>query len=139
MRSSWVCVDASFLVRLVVFPDDTAIQALWQRWTTAEQHIIAPALIYYEVNNALYQHRRQGLLTDESVAIALNTALTLPIQIHLDAELQRKAMDAAKRYGLAATYDAQYVALAEHYGADLWTTDRKLVNRCQQAWVKLVA
>lgn len=29
-------------------------------------------------------------------------------------------------------------ALAELYGAEMWTADRRLVDRCQQDWVKLI-
>ena len=138
MRRSSVCVDANIVVRVVVFPSHAAIQTLWQRWTRQEQQIIAPALIFYEVTNALYQYQRQGMLTEEAVTIALNAVLALPIQIHGDAELHRKALDIARRYGLSATYDAHYVALAQHFGGELWTTDQRLANRCQQDWVKLV-
>ena len=138
MRSSSVCVDANIVVRVVAFPNHAAIQTLWQRWIRQEQQIIAPALIFYEVTNALYQYQRQGMLTEEAVTIALNAVLALPIQIHGDAELHGKALDIARRYGLSATYDAHYVALAEHFGGELWTTDQRLVNHCQQDWVKLV-
>jgi predicted nucleic acid-binding protein len=135
---SWVCLDASFVVTLILFPDHAAVQSLWQGWMQVDQQLVAPALIFFEVTNALYQYRRQNLLTEGELAIALAAVLALPIRIYTDVELHQKALNVAGRYGLPATYDAHYVALAQEYGADLWTTDRKLVNRCQQDWVRLV-
>jgi predicted nucleic acid-binding protein len=138
MPTSRICVDASVVVRLVVFPNHATIQAIWQQWMRERQEIIAPALMLYEVINALHQYYRQKMLTEAAVTIAANTLLALPIQIYSDAELHRASLLIARRYGLSAAYDAHYVALAEHAGADLWTTDQRLVSRCQQDWVKLV-
>ena len=48
--------------------------------------------------------------------------------------------DIAATYHLPATYDAHYLALAEHLGVELWTADTRLVNALlpfKLDWVKL--
>jgi predicted nucleic acid-binding protein len=137
MPNSWVCLDAGVIVRVVAFPDDAVVQTCWREWIAAQRQIIAPTLILYEVTNVLYQYQKHSMLTEQAATAALDTVLALPIILFGDAELHRAAVGVARRYSLAATCDAHYVALAERYGAELWTTDHKLVNRCQQDWIRL--
>jgi len=138
MPISPICIDAGIVVRLVVFPNDGAVQSLWKTWTAGRHEIIAPALLYYEVANVLYQYQKRGDLTAEMATTAINVALALPVEIHSDSAMHGASLDVARRYGLPATYDAHYVALAQFYGAVLWTTDQRLVNRCQQECVRMV-
>jgi len=67
--------------------------------------------------NALYQYEKNGVLTSEVVESAWNTVLQLPI------------------------HDANYLVLAEHFQAELWTADRKLLNRVgdEFTWIQLIA
>ena len=138
MPTSPICIDAGIVVRLILFPGYGVVQSLWKAWTAGRQKIIAPALLYFEIVNVLYQYQKRGELTAEMAATAVDVALALPVEIHSDADMHGAALDVARRYGLPAAYDAHYVALAESYGAVLWTTDQRLVNRCQKDWVKLV-
>ena len=32
MNSSWLCVDANLVIRLIADPADESIQNLWERW-----------------------------------------------------------------------------------------------------------
>jgi predicted nucleic acid-binding protein len=63
MPTSRICVDASVVVRLLVFPNHAAIQAIWQQWIRERQQIIAPALMLYEATNALHHYYKQKMLT----------------------------------------------------------------------------
>jgi predicted nucleic acid-binding protein len=98
---------------------------------------VAPALLNYEVANALYRYEKAGELTQEEVQQALDTVLALPIQLIGDHALHVEAVLLARRAGLPATYDAHYLALAERLGAEFWTADRKLVRQVGAAlpWV----
>jgi predicted nucleic acid-binding protein len=71
---------------------------------------------------------------------ALAEAIALPIDYHGDAELHRQALVLAGRFTLPAAHDAHYLALAERFSIDFWTTDRKLVNAVSATlpWVRLV-
>jgi predicted nucleic acid-binding protein len=54
------------------------------------------------------------------------------------AELSKRAMTLAQQYGLPATYDAHYLALAEHEKCEYWTADTLLWNavRDKLPWVR---
>jgi predicted nucleic acid-binding protein len=101
----------------------------------------APTLLYYEITNALYQYQKQQILTPSAVEEALNTLLSLPIQLHGDFGLHPLALRLAKRFSRPATYDAHYLALAEHLGAEFWSADRRLIRKVQAQlnWVHLYA
>jgi len=49
-------------------------------------------------------------------------------------------MGIARKYGLKASYDAYYLALAEQLGAEFWTADRRLSRAVQSHldWVHLI-
>lgn len=140
MRNSLICVDASFLVRLVTSHEDTRPKLMLESWLDQRLQLVAPTLLYHEVSNALYLYQRVGQMDQEGVLKALSAALALPIQLHGGAELHRSALDCASQYGLKATYDAHYLALAERMRADLWTADRRLAKAVQPVlpWVHLL-
>jgi predicted nucleic acid-binding protein len=141
MLSSWICVDASLVVRLVSDPNAGTLRQLWDQWIQQGQKVAAPSLLRYELTNALYRYQRHGMLNSVAVRRSLRAALALPIDLRSDASLHERAMDLAGRFQLPAAYDAHYLALAEQLGAALWTTDQRLVNSVQPAlgWVHLAA
>lgn len=126
MASSWICVDANLIVRLVADPQDTIIRERWQQWDEDGRRLAAPTLVHYETANALYQYHRQGFLSGETIRRAQEAALALPLTLYGDADLHRAAVLLAQRLALPATYDAHYLAVAERLGAELWTADRRL-------------
>ena len=140
MRGSWLCVDANLVIRLIADPSDKAVLQLWEQWDAEGRQLAAPALLYYEVTNALYRYQRMGVMSTSSVRAALQAALSLPLHLHQDAGLHRRALDLAERFDLPAAYDAHYLALAERLGAEFWTADRRLVEavRAELPWVHLV-
>lgn len=140
-NSSTVCLDASVIIRLMLIPDDGAIQELWNSWHTQGYRLVAPTLLYHEITNALYQQEKNELLSAEFIGDALDFALSLPIQLVGDVALHQRARELAVQYKLPATYDAHYLALAERLNVELWTADARLFNTVQSygvEWVKLV-
>jgi len=123
-----ICLDAGLVIRRVLFPDDAAIQGLWDAWEETGQEITAPTLLFYEVTNVLYRYQRQGLLSAKTIDIALQAALALPIQLAGDSDLHCQAKKIANQYNLPAAYDAHYLALAERMESDLWTADKRLAQ-----------
>jgi predicted nucleic acid-binding protein len=140
MSSSWICVDANLVVRLVVSPDDKAVQAVWAQWDASEQQLAAPTLLYYEVTNALYSYQKMGMMSLSLVQLALETTLALPLVLYGEPDLHRRAVQLANHLSLPAAYDAHYLALAEHLDGEFWTADGALVRTVQHAfpWVRLV-
>lgn len=128
--SSWVCVDANVVLRLVTGGDGAEqIARLWADWREAGLQIAAPGLLAYEVTNALWRYAHVGELEPDEAAMALDTALGLGVVLHNDSALHRRALELARRHGLPATYDAHYLALAEMLDAGLWTTDARLASK----------
>lgn len=140
MTSSWICVDVNLVVRLIADPQDTLVREQWQQWEVDGHTLAAPSLLYYDTANALYQYQRHGYLTAESVRLAQEAALSLPLTLHGDPELYREAVRLAQRLSLPATYDAHYLAVAERLGAELWTADKRLFQTVQDTlpWVRLI-
>jgi len=127
-------------VRLLVpGPESASAEKLFREWSALGQIKAAPNLIGYEVTNALLRYRGAGVLTGDEMHTALGYFLSLDIQLMGDAALHKRALEFALEYALPAAYDAHYLALAERLGAELWTVDRKLVNRLSDklAWVRL--
>lgn len=142
MTSGMVCVDASFVVRLlsrgaiaVPFID------LWDRWQDLGYTPVAPALIYYEVSNSFHRSVIAGQILPEEADQSLEDAINLNIRLYGDAELHRQALTLARTLKLPATYDAHYLALAQRLECEFWTADRRLFNSVQAtlSWVKLAS
>jgi predicted nucleic acid-binding protein len=141
MGSSWICVDANLVIRLIVDPEDEVIRRLWERWDAEHQRVAAPTLLFYEVSNALYRYRRAGMMGPAAVQLALTAALALPITLHGDPTLHTRAIETAERLSLSAAYDAHYLALADILGGEFWTADLRLVSAVQGElpWVHAVS
>jgi predicted nucleic acid-binding protein len=138
-NSSTICIDASIILRVVLLPDNTSIQNLWQSWVSKEIQLVAPTLLFYEVTNALYQQQKNKAISPETIRKTLELSLELPITFVNEANLHLKAREIAMQYNLSATYDAHYLALADWMKIDFYTADIKLVNSLKPfklKWVK---
>lgn len=140
MSSSWLCVDANLVIRLVTDPAAEAVQRRWEQWDAERRQLAAPALLYYEVTNALYRYQRLGFIGSSAVQQALEAALALPLRVYTEVDLHWRALELAGRFSLPAAYDAHYLALAEWLGAEFWTSDGRLARTVQAAlpWVHVV-
>jgi predicted nucleic acid-binding protein len=139
MTNSWVCVDASLVIKLVVEePDSQEARVLWRTWLDEEVNIAAPPLLRYEITSVLRKHVVRGLRTIEESQQALDLALTFAIQYLEPADYHRRAFILAHQLDRPATYDAHYLALADHLACEFWTADQRLVNSVQNKlpWVK---
>ncbi|RMF29966.1 MAG: PIN domain-containing protein [Chloroflexi bacterium] len=141
MSDSPVCVDASFLIRLLESGDpDTPVVRLWVKWHRAGRSLVAPTLLYYEIANALHRYTVHGELLPQEATDMLDIALRLDIALYGDAAMHHRALQLAAHLSLPAAYDAHYLALAERLGAELWTADRPPAETVQGElpWVHLL-
>ena len=141
MNNSWICIDASLVVHLVLKNrTESPVFTLWEGWLNAGRSLAAPSLLYYEVSNALHRYAVHGDMSPGDADRALEAVLELHISVYGDADLHRHAVQVARRRALPAAYDAHYLALAERLGAEFWTLDRRLYNAVKEAlpWVRLV-
>jgi predicted nucleic acid-binding protein len=130
-----ISVDASVAVKWVLNEErsDLAID-LYEAVVQADRSLVAPPLLPLEVTNILRQRMRvnpEVSLTDATAQ--LDDFLALPIDYHNPVGLHHQALVLADAFDLPATYDAHYLALAEHLGCELWTDDQRLIRRVATA------
>ncbi|WP_091030358.1 type II toxin-antitoxin system VapC family toxin [Glycomyces harbinensis] len=117
-----IVVDASVLASAVVSltePDTQLRREL-------EQHeLAAPDHVNLEVMSILRKYCRRNVLTEERAGLALFDLKELSIERVPLAALEIRIWELRHN---VTSYDAAYVALAERFGAELWTFDRKLAN-----------
>ncbi|MBM3189143.1 MAG: type II toxin-antitoxin system VapC family toxin [Chloroflexi bacterium] len=131
-------LDASVGVAAVLaLPYSAEATALLRKLRGAE--IVVPVLWEYEVVSTLRKAVASGSYAPDAAERALDRLLTLPdTRVAPDPTLHRAALRWADRIGQIVAYDAQYLALAERLEAELWTADRRLVERAREAgadWV----
>jgi predicted nucleic acid-binding protein len=90
--------------------------------------LLAPTLLRSQTLSALHEAVARGELPAGVARDHLARIGRLPIRLLGDAVLRRRAWDVADRLGWPATYDAEYVALAQLQAAALVTTDEKLTR-----------
>jgi predicted nucleic acid-binding protein len=127
----------------MLFVDQFAIQAesVYEEWLRTSVSLTAPALFYAEVSSAIRRRVHRGLLEPANGSRMLTQALQWPIVIWEDVRLvQPSALEFATRFNRPKAYDAQYLALADLLGCELWTADRRLVNAVagQLPWVRWI-
>ncbi|GEL95979.1 type II toxin-antitoxin system VapC family toxin [Cellulomonas composti] len=113
-------VDASAFVGLLLDPGPSGAR-VGELVATAAVH--APALLPFEVANALRRLELSGRLSRTEAALAHEDATRLPIELW---PYEVVAHRVRQLTGALTAYDASYVALAELLGARLVTADRRL-------------
>lgn len=136
-----VVVDTSIAIKWVIDESDSkTAEKLLEEWNDREALILAPALLAYEITNALYQRIRRSEISLERCNEALRGFALVGIEFDFsqDFSLSTRATELARLYNLPATYDAHYLALAEREQCELWTADMRMWNsiRGKLAWVR---
>lgn len=139
-----IVVDTSIVLKWVLDePDSATALALLNGWINEEIVIQAPALLTYEVANALFQRVRKGEMTADKARQALEDVLLPELMLNFFeyTELSKRAITLAQQYNLPATYDAYYLALAEHEQCEYWTADSRLCNTVKNIlpWVHQIS
>jgi predicted nucleic acid-binding protein len=89
----------------------------------------APTLLRSQTLSALYEAVRRGDLMRETARERLGYINALKIRLLGDAVLRRRAWEVAEELGLATTYEAEYVALAQLQKCTLVSTDKRFLKR----------
>jgi predicted nucleic acid-binding protein len=135
-----VVIDANVVAALVLpLPYSGPATERMTAWTGAGAELLAPTLLEYEVTAILRKTIVARWLTDDLAREALARILALEIRcLAPTAGLHESALRWADRLGHGKAYDAHYLAVAEQESTTLWTADRRLAKRAQQAgahWV----
>jgi predicted nucleic acid-binding protein len=121
-----VAADASVVVKLYFAEEYSAqARALFGDAEQGNETTIAPHLLAAEfVNIVRRKMRREGVPLARASAV-IDEFLTLPIEFHAEPDIYREAILLTERYSLSG-FDAQYVALAQLAGCDLWAADERM-------------
>ncbi len=136
-----VTVDASLALKWVLDEEFSAqADALFTDSVVAGKSIEAPPLWRGEVTNAIYQKERRGLIASVEADATLQRLLAFPVKLTTVDNLYSRALTFARDHDLPATYDAQYIVLAQILGAELWTADQKLARSLPPSvsWVRWI-
>jgi predicted nucleic acid-binding protein len=119
-------VDASVLLS-AFFPDEAQAQAqaVLRAHAAGLERLKAPALIVYEVTNAVWQVERRGRISGAQADEILKAASGLDIEL-LPFQWG-ESLPLARKFNRSA-YDAAYLALAEARSEKLVTADERLYN-----------
>lgn len=121
-----VVVDASAVVLLVASSHDAG-DRLAARLTNAVLH--APHILPVEVDSALRGLVAGRVLSEGEAMAARQQAGRMPVDLWAWDALGERAWERAwEMRSNLSTYDAGYVALAEHIGATLITADARLAR-----------
>jgi len=137
--SSWICVDAGIVLKLVLNePDSPLAEALWRSWLDTDQRPVAPPLLPFEVTAVLRKHVHRGVITPAQGNAALQKALAFDVTLLNFADLHEQAWRLSAQLNRPTAYDAYYLAVAEGLGCDFWTADHRLYNTAHPLlpWVR---
>jgi len=130
-----VVVDASVAVQWVIDDPHTAETiALLTEWERQQVRRLVPCWFAAEVAGALYKRTRRGDLTLAEAHRALADVLAAVTLQHDDCTTTARAMAIAMLLGQSRPYDAQYAALAEREGCELWTADERFYHSAHAAF-----
>ena len=133
-------VDSNLIVSIVLpLPySDQATQKIIE-WKRAGTELLAPVLLEYQVAAILRKAVVAQWMTTELAVEAMDKILALNVRcLAPTAELHERALRWADRLGHSKAYDAQFLALAEQEGSELWMADRRLAKGASQVgahWV----
>ena len=131
-----VVVDASLALKWVHAEEYTQeALALRDNWQRAAERAVAPPIFRAEITNVLHRLARAERLSRPDAIDAMELLVGF-VAIEEPVGLYRRALDLAGTLNLDAAYDAQYLALAESFGCDMWTADRKLVRAVEMRFPK---
>jgi predicted nucleic acid-binding protein len=136
-----VVLDASVVLKWYL-PDelyDEKALGLLKAFMSGTLDIVAPALLAYELVNALVIAGKRGRLDEGAVMAALEGFKGLGIPLLDPAGHYDRIIHHCHAYGRSA-YDSAYLALAEQENLDLITADERLFNSVKAAlpWVRWI-
>lgn len=136
--SGQVVVDASLAVKWILIEDDTReAMYLLRRWQADGIDRIVPSWFGCEVANVLYQEIRANRLELARAQAGILTLLNEMLVLDVEPFIATRAIELATLHRQRATYDAQYLALAEHLDCELWTADERFWNSTKAAFPRV--
>ena len=127
---SWVVLDASFLLRLLLAADPRAEAVrLYRGWRQGDRVHPGARRALKKTADPLYRYALAGEMTLAEAETLLGHLQRLGIRFFAEPWTHTRALELAWALGLKAAYDAHYLALAEGFQGAFWTADKRLHQR----------
>jgi predicted nucleic acid-binding protein len=130
-----VVVDASVAIKWVIPEADSPTADLL---LGGGHTLLAPDLLWTEVANVLWKHKRRGSLTTADAEGLLLDTKSLAVLLQPTRPLLASALRIAMEFD-RTVYDSLYLALADELGTQLVTADKRLANALANTPLKHVA
>ena len=111
-------VDASAVLHLASAEDEVP----------GAHQLLAPTLLRTQTLSALHEAVKRGEVPADVARDRLARIGRMPIRLHGDAVLRRRAWELADRSGWASTHNAEYVALTQLQADAFGTLDAELAR-----------
>lgn len=123
-----IILDSSVIAKWF-FPEENSDLALKIKCDFSKKRIsiVAPLLLYYEVNNLLRTAVKRFRVNPKDAIDVYNAFLGIDIFLYSSEELMKNTLKIAIDSSLSS-YDAAYVALAYHLDIPFYTSDKKLIS-----------
>ena len=129
------CVDASFVLKLVLWEEDSHLaRAMWASWIAQQVRVIAPCHLAFEGTSVIRNHVHRRAISTDAGEEAFRAFMAQGIDLVHPKGIEERAWDLARRFNRPTAYDAYYMALAETAGCDLWTADGRLARAVRPSW-----
>lgn len=135
MSKSTIILDSSVIAKWF-FPEEDSDMALHikEKFVDGELSIAIPILLYYEVNNILKTASKLVHINTQDTLKVYQSFLNLNFIAYSTTKLMVNTLEIAMKYDISS-YDASYLALAEHLQIPFITADQKLVNKVTSKYV----
>jgi predicted nucleic acid-binding protein len=103
---------------------------------TSDDELIAPSLVRAECTSAFARMAYTGRIHERDAQLQVAGMLRLPIRIIERDALYPRAFDIARSLGWKKSYDALYLAAAEHTDAELLTADGGMQSAARRLGIR---
>ncbi len=138
-----VVIDANVAVKALVPTEQSiSLDAQMVIWARQGTTLLVPPHFFSEVLNTLRRKVVQREITLADGDRLLEDFRAFPAQLVSVPRPFELAWILAKEYQLSGTYDAEYLAVAQLFGCEFWTADKRFLRQLgsqRPDWVKSVA
>lgn len=135
MRTSAIILDSSVAAKWFFSEEnsDTAAK-IKDDFESGIISIAVPTVFYYEINNLLKTATKRLRINAKNAQNVYEAFLKLSFVAYTSEDLMRKTLGKAIEFDISS-YDASYIALADHLQKPFFTADKKLLNKIKNKYL----
>ncbi|MGH2561353.1 MAG: type II toxin-antitoxin system VapC family toxin [Thermomicrobiales bacterium] len=137
-RHDAVVVDTSLAIKWFLREDlSDEARELLAAWDQQRRRCFVPSWFACEVSNVLYKNVLRGRIVVLDAQGLMHQLLEAVTVRDFEPATSARAIEIALQLGQQASYDAQYLAQAEHLDCELWTADQRFWNAAKSAFPQI--